>query len=212
MAVYKDYSWNSSEFTNAHKYFMNPIIKMLPADGSPILDAGCGNGSFANYLIGKGYNVYGTDASVSGIEIANRTNPGHFFLQDLTDQKLPLQLEELHFKTIISTEVIEHLYDPRSYIQFCKYVLKKSSGGNLIISTPYHGYLKNLALSIFNAWDRHFTALWDGGHIKFWSWKTLTELLKEYDFEIVSFTGCGRFPLLWKSMVINAKIRPDGSQ
>jgi 2-polyprenyl-3-methyl-5-hydroxy-6-metoxy-1,4-benzoquinol methylase len=206
MSEYKDYNWNNGEFTDAHSYFMSPIIKMLPVDGSPILDAGCGNGAFADYLINKGYNVYGTDASVSGINIANRSHPGRFFVQDLTGQSLPTQLEGIHFKTIISTEVIEHLYDPRSYIKFCKSVLERSSGGNLIISTPYHGYLKNLALSVFNAWDRHFTALWDGGHIKFWSYKTLTQLLKEHDFKIVSFSGCGRFPFLWKSMIINSKI------
>jgi 2-polyprenyl-3-methyl-5-hydroxy-6-metoxy-1,4-benzoquinol methylase len=208
MAVYKDYIWNSAEFTNAHSYFMSPIIKMLPSDGSLILDAGCGNGAFANYLIRKGYKVYGTDASALGINIANSSNPGHFFMQNLADQNLPSELEGLHFKTIISTEVIEHLYDPRSYIKFCQSVLRKASGGNLIISTPYHGYIKNLALSVFNAWDRHFTALWDGGHIKFWSYKTLNQLLTEYDFKIVAFKGCGRFPFLWKSMVINSIIQP----
>jgi 2-polyprenyl-3-methyl-5-hydroxy-6-metoxy-1,4-benzoquinol methylase len=207
MADYKDYNWNNAEFTNAHSYLMNPIISMLPTDGSPILDVGCGNGAFANYLIGKGFNVYGIDASVSGIDIANRSNPNHFFMMDLADQKLPSELEKICFKTIISTEVIEHLYDPRSYVQFCQSVLVRYSGGNLIISTPYHGYLKNLALSLFNAWDRHFTVLWDGGHIKFWSYKTIKQLLKEYGFRITDFKGCGRFPYLWKSMVINSEIK-----
>ncbi|MFQ7387593.1 MAG: class I SAM-dependent methyltransferase [Alistipes sp.] len=47
-----------------------------PADGTPILDVGCGNGFTANYLAGKGYDVYGIDASRQGIAIANRTgNP-----------------------------------------------------------------------------------------------------------------------------------------
>lgn len=206
MSEYRDYEWNSGEFTNAHIYFMQPIIKMLPVDGSPILDVGCGNGAFANYLISKDYNVYGTDASASGINIANITNQGRFFLQDLSIDDLPAELQVIKFKTIISTEVVEHLYDPRKYIRFCKSILEKSGGGNLIISTPYHSYLKNLVLSVFNAWDKHFTALWDGGHIKFWSFKTLSQLLKENEFKIVSFKGCGRFPFLWKSMVVNSKI------
>jgi len=206
MSEYQDYDWATDELTAAHAYFMQPIIKMLPTDGSPILDVGCGNGSFANYLIRIGYNVYGTDASDSGISIASITNPNRFYLQNLSTDDLPTELNGIQFRTIISTEVVEHLYDPRKYIQFCKSILEKSGGGNLIISTPYHGYLKNLALSIFNAWDKHFTVLWDGGHIKFWSFKTLTQLLREYHFEIVSFKGCGRFPYFWKSMVINSKI------
>lgn len=80
MSEYKDYEWNSDEFTNAHAIFMEPILLMLPTDGSPILDVGCGNGSFANYLISRGYNVYGTDASLSGIEIANKKTTNHFFV------------------------------------------------------------------------------------------------------------------------------------
>ena len=119
---------------------------------------------------------------------------------------MPTELQGTSFKTIISTEVIEHLYDPKKYIRFCKSILEKSGGGHLIISTPYHGYLKNLALAIFNGWDKHFTVMWDGGHIKFWSFKTICKLLTENDFKIVEFKGCGRLPYLWKSMVIRSKI------
>lgn len=210
MTDYKDYNWSNEEFTPAHLYLRDAVMNLLPEDGSPVLDLGCGNGALANYLIGRGYNVYGTDASESGIEIANRSNLGRFFIQNLEDQQLPAQLKDLKFKTIISTEVIEHLYDPRGYIKFCRSILESSSGGNLIISTPYHGYFKNLALSIFDAWDNHFTALWDGGHIKFWSFRTLKALLREFDFEIAVFEGCGRIPFLWKSMVINSKFHSNG--
>jgi 2-polyprenyl-6-hydroxyphenyl methylase/3-demethylubiquinone-9 3-methyltransferase len=65
--------------------------------------------------------------------------------------------------------------------------------------------LKNLALSIANKWDFHHTPLWHGGHIKFWSRKTLSQLLTEGGFEVVGFHGVGRLPLLWKSMVIVAR-------
>lgn len=206
MNQYKDFGWENNEFTDAHSYLLQPIKNMLPTNGSPILDVGCGNGAVANYLIETGYNVYGTDASVLGINKANEINPGRFFIQDLSSQDLPFDLAQIKFKTIISTEVIEHLYDPRRYIFFCKKVLLDASGGELILSTPYHGYLKNLALAIAGGMDNHFTVLWDGGHIKFWSLNTLSGLLKEFNFDIVSFKGCGRIPYLWKSMIIRSKI------
>ncbi|MBL4901134.1 MAG: methyltransferase domain-containing protein, partial [Desulfocapsa sp.] len=76
---------------------------------------------------------------------------------------------------VISSEVVEHIYDPRLYANNISKLLKPS--GILLISTPYHGYLKNIALALAGAWDKHFTALWDGGHIKFWSYCTLKELL-----------------------------------
>ncbi len=53
--------------------------------------------------------------------------------------------------------------------------------------------------------DSHFTALWDGGHIKFFSMATLTALLKEAGFSDVSFIRVGRIPILAKSMVAIVK-------
>ncbi|HKK16068.1 MAG TPA: methyltransferase domain-containing protein, partial [Gammaproteobacteria bacterium] len=74
-------------------------------------------------------------------------------------------------------------------------------GGVAIISTPYHGYFKNLAISIFNKWDKHFSSLWDGGHIKFFSVKTLTLLLRETGFKNIRIYKAGRIPVLAKSMI-----------
>jgi 2-polyprenyl-6-hydroxyphenyl methylase/3-demethylubiquinone-9 3-methyltransferase len=50
--------------------------------------------------------------------------------------------------------------------------------------------------------DAHFTVLWDGGHIKFWSRKTLTTLLEDYGYAGQRFYGAGRLPWLWKSMIL----------
>ena len=99
----------------------------------------------------------------------------------------------------------DSLYSPHHLPQFAAPLLKDK--GVLIITTPYHGYLKNLALSLFNKWDHHHTALWHGGHIKFWSKKTLSTLLADNGFELVAFSGVGRLPWLWKSMVIVAQKR-----
>ncbi|MGD0444807.1 MAG: methyltransferase domain-containing protein [Edaphobacter sp.] len=55
-------------------------------------------------------------------------------------------------------------------------------GGIIVITTPYHGYLKNLMLAVFGKMDSHFTVLWDHGHIKFWSRRTLAMALTEVGF------------------------------
>lgn len=204
MSEYKDYNWQNEQFTCAHSYLLPEIAKLLSGKET-ILDLGCGNGVLANYLIEKGYNVYGTDASQTGITIANRKNPGRFCIQNLATDLLPEELSTIRFDTIISTEVIEHLYDPRKYVLFCKQVLKGK--GRLILSTPYNGYLKYLALALVGGMDRHLTVLWDGGHIKFWSKKTLTLLLEEQGFKVTQFIGCGRFPYLWKSMILVAELK-----
>jgi 2-polyprenyl-6-hydroxyphenyl methylase/3-demethylubiquinone-9 3-methyltransferase len=111
------------------------------------------------------------------------------------------------FDAIISTEVIEHVFEPRCFTRNAFNLLKP--GGHCLITTPYHGYLKNLALALTGGMDRHFTALWDYGHIKFWSRKTLGALLEETGFQNLEFSGIGRLPWLWKSMAFRAQKPPE---
>ncbi|MEO6850703.1 MAG: methyltransferase domain-containing protein, partial [Mucilaginibacter sp.] len=154
MAEFKYNEYTSSGPRHSFFYLLAPLLTMInKADNRCILDLGCGNGYLVSTLVKEGYNAYGTDASESGIALAKQEYPDRFFLQDLSTGLLPSQLMALAFDTIISTEVIEHLYDAPGFVDFCKQALMKN--GTLIISTPYHGYLKNLVLSIFNKWDKH---------------------------------------------------------
>ncbi|WP_439474444.1 class I SAM-dependent methyltransferase [Algoriphagus formosus] len=206
MAIYKEYGFSGGEICS-HSYLMPSLLKLLHKEkNKTILDVGCGDGAIARALMAEGFDVYGSDASQQGISIAQQQHPDRFFLQDLTKDTLPKGLQHITFDTIISTEVVEHLYDPRGYIKFCKDVLLKNGGGELIISTPYNGYLKNMVLSVLDKWDLHLNPLWDGGHIKFWSRKTLTALVEEQGFKLVQFEGSGRLPYLWKSMFIKARL------
>ena len=202
---YADYGWSPGT-TDAHRYLYPTLCRMLEGDKEKIiLDLGCGNGAVAAMLLDEGYKVYGLDASASGISIANGMHPGRFFLHDISSDSLPIELRNIAFDLVISTEVIEHLYAPREYMQRLRTILA-DRGGEVILSTPYHGYLKNLALALTNKLDSHFTVLWDGGHIKFWSRSTLTRLLEEFGFEVTEFRGFGRVPYLWKSMFLRARL------
>jgi 2-polyprenyl-3-methyl-5-hydroxy-6-metoxy-1,4-benzoquinol methylase len=150
--------------------------------------------------------IAGIDASPSGINIAKGIHPDRFFLHNIEDEGLPEPINKLEFDTVISTEVIEHVFSPANFMIMVRTILKNSSG-QVILSTPYHGYLKNLIIALSNKWDSHHTVLWEGGHIKFWSRNTLTRLLKENGFTVTNFVGCGRFPYLWKSMIIKAELK-----
>ena len=207
MTEYQDYGYEDANLTYSHTYILEPILKLLRKENNAIiLDLGCGNGAMVKHILGEGFNIYGTDASETGINIASKFYPNRFALQDLSSEDLPEKFTHLKFNLIICTEVIEHLYDPRQFIQFCKRILIKNGGGKLILSTPYHGYLKNLLLSVTGKWDDHANPLWDGGHIKLWSRNTLTKLLAEQGFIVTDFIGCGRVPYIWKSMIISARI------
>ena len=205
MAEYKDYGYTNNGPSHTFFYLHDALLSMLNKDASRcILDLGCGNGHLVSYLIKQGYDAYGTDASENGIAIAKKEYPDRFFVQDLSTDQLPVELQKLKFDTIISTEVIEHLYNPDGFIEFCKNALQIN--GELIISTPYHGYWKNMLLAILGKWDSHHDPTWHGGHIKFWSRNTLTKLLTSKGFAVTGFKGCGRAPYFWKSMIIKAKL------
>lgn len=201
--AYKDYGYRSSAASHAHAYLMAPLRELLGPPTGPILDLGCGNGAVARDLLRSGYDVYGVDASETGIAQARKEWPDRFYVHDLSRGGLPSELSAVQFKTVISTEVIEHLYDPRGLLRVARGVLPE--GGRLIISTPYHGYLKNLALAISGKLDKHLTVLWDGGHIKFFSKRTLEQMLREEGFAPIGFSGAGRISCLWKSMLIEAQ-------
>lgn len=200
-----DYGWSSSQGPQSCGYIAPRIIELLSKlDVKRVLDLGAGNGALCAQVAKAGYEVVGVEYDKVGIDVARTSNPNiafyHFGVQD---NPADLLAQEQAFDVVVSTEVIEHLFSPHLLPIYASGVLKQD--GYLIVTTPYHGYLKNLALAIFAKWDHHHTALWHGGHIKFWSKATLSKLLVENGFQVVGFSGVGRLPYLWKSMVIVAK-------
>ncbi len=183
------------------------VLKILQRIGARrVLDLGSGNGDMCGQLAGAGYDVVGVELDADGVRIARQAHPQlAFYNLGVQDDPQPLMQREggRRFDAVVSTEVIEHLFAPHLLPAFAREVL--IPGGHLIVSTPYHGYAKNLMLSLFDHWDRHHTALWHGGHIKFWSAATLSRLLEEQRFEVTGFNGVGRLPYLWKSMVLTAR-------
>lgn len=166
-----------------------------------ICDLGCGNGHISGRLAALGYDVTGVDASRSGIQIARRTYSSARFIETLIDESLGERLGT--FDLVISSDVIEHLYRPSDLLEAAGSLLDPR--GQLLIGTPYHGYLKNLALAATGKMDSHFSALHDGGHIKFFSVKTLSALMTTHAFEDLSFSFYGRAPWLWKNMICHAR-------
>ena len=167
-----------------------------------VIDIGCGNGALCRELSGHGYEVVGCEPSAESVRFAQLGAPGLVFHTLGVDDD-PSVIGNENFDVAIATEVIEHLVTPLNLPHFAKQLLRP--GGYLIVSTPYHGYLKNLVLALTNRWDAHLNPFWDGGHIKFWSYKTLSQLLNKSGFRIVRFIGAGRFPFLWKSMIVLAQ-------
>lgn len=195
--------YSKSGLRQCHEYIL-PCLLSAASDLPPhsrVLDIGCGNGALAAQFAQRGHTVVGIDMAEAGVRIARESCPGGRFEVLAADLEVLENLDEEPFDLVYSAEVIEHLYDPRSFMAGCFHATKP--GGLFICTTPYHGYLKNLAISLFDGWDKHADPLFDGGHIKLFSYKKMVQLMTEASFQNIEFRGAGRLPYLWKSMVVS---------
>ncbi|MBX3329767.1 MAG: class I SAM-dependent methyltransferase [Nitrospira sp.] len=200
------YTYEDSELNASHNYLVPSLLNILdslplPLGSRRVFELGCGNGAVAAVLAGKGYQTTGVDVSSQGLEQARRRYPHLTFMPGSAYDRLTETYGR--FPVVVSLEVVEHLYAPRLFAKTLYDLVEPS--GTAIVSTPYHGYWKNLALALTGRMDAHFTALWDHGHIKFWSMKTLSVLLAEAGFKDISFMRVGRIPVLAKSLIAIAK-------
>lgn len=200
---YRDYGFADATPSHMHRRFLPPLFELCGPlrPETRILDVGCGNGYTVGQFLARGCReVVGIDLSEQGIALARKAYPAGRFELCPADDKLLENLGSAPFDLVVSTEVVEHLYAPRPFASGCLQALRP--GGRLVLTTPYHGYWKNLTLSVLGKWDAHANPLWDGGHIKLWSRQTLAELLRETGFVNLQFRGAGRVPHLWMTMLM----------
>lgn len=213
MSEYRDYGFASVEpgpgdTARALGPIFEALVRQIQGVKS-VCDLGCGSGHLAGQLARHGYRVTGIDASESGIAIAKRhyaADTVKFVCGEITPNIVGGCVKRGSFDAVVSSDVIEHLYRPSLLIETAALLLKP--GGALLIGTPYHGYLKNLAIGVLDKWDAHHGVDWDGGHIKFFSVRTLRELVSRHGFGDIRFVFSGRLPWLWKNMICTARLTP----
>ncbi len=198
------YLYRDAEPTYANSYLwpaLKRIIQSRTWTEHRAFDLGCGNGATCNMLSMFGFEVSGIDTSESGVANAQKAFPHVRVSVGSAYDDLASQYGQ--FPLVVSLEVIEHCIDPHAFAK--TFVRLIAPGGIGFLSTPYHGYLKNLALAVTGRMDAHFTALWPGGHVKFFSVKTLRQLLADAGATQIEFVRIGRVPPLAKSMIAIVK-------
>lgn len=202
----QEFVWEDTKVPGAHRYLVPPTVRVLRERGARVvLDLGCGNGSFTALLQRRNFLVVGCDASASGIALARRAHPRVDFFEHDVSNPLPASFEGA-YDAVVSLEVVEHLMQPRNLVVRAYSALRP--GGVLLMSTPYHGYLKNLSLALTNKFDEHWHPLRDFGHVKFFSRRTLSQLACEAGFSVRSVLRVGRIPAFACSMILVA-VKPD---
>ena len=101
-----------------HAYLLPSVVRLLEGLGLPdgqrrLFELGCGNGSLANALAERGWEVTGVDPSVEGIAQARAAYPGLRLESGSAYDDLAGRYGR--FPVVMSLEVVEHVYAPRDY-------------------------------------------------------------------------------------------------
>lgn len=109
----------------------NEIINFLRGD---VLELGCWEGFIPEFLNkkNKNNNYYGIDYREDTIKNLTTKYPEYHFIKHDLDEVLDFWRQE--FDTVVSTAVIEHIYNQKNFFITATRALKK--WGKLVITTP----------------------------------------------------------------------------
>lgn len=123
-------------------YYERPAtLSLLPeVAGRRVLDAGCGPGAYAEWLLDRGAQVYAIDASPRMVELARERTRGRAEVR-LADLARPLDfLADGSIDLVLSPLVLEYVRDWRT--TFAEFHRVLVPGGQLVVSVthPFFDY------------------------------------------------------------------------
>ena len=146
------------------------------------LDLGGGDGRLAAELAAGELTV--ADVSAVALERARRRLPDARVEQLVPDAELPFP--DSHFDLVLCADVLAHVHDVQLFLSEARRVLRP--GGSLAVTTPAHGRLTGLDV-VARGFERRFDPL--SPHVRFLTRRSLSRLLGELGFEVVSIRRRG---------------------
>ena len=158
---------------------LNVIAGDIPP-GSSVLELGCGNGRFTEYLMKKkSCRVYIVDKDRYLFHKA-RAFARDGICADLQGTEWKDYFQGRHFDRIVLADVLEHLSDPADVLKSCRAFLKPD--GSVLISVPNFAH-NDILLQLYHddlpVWE---TGIMDYTHMTIFTGKGLPGLLKDCGF------------------------------
>ncbi|HEY0070846.1 MAG TPA: class I SAM-dependent methyltransferase [Chloroflexia bacterium] len=151
-----------------------PFLEVVEASRhyNRLLDVGCATGEFLLAARTREWEVYGVETSPPAAAQAERLAGGTVHAGTLETSHFP----EAYFDVITMWDVIEHLQDPRAYLQKAHSLLRPE--GLLSITTPN---IRSLAYRLLGP---DWTPVGPNDHLYYFAPRTLARLLDECGFSI----------------------------
>ena len=166
--------------------------------GQSVLDAGCGEGTFTALLAQAGAAPVGVEIAERALARARARHPGLDFR--LAHEDSPLAFDDASFDVVWASEVLAHVGDTARFVSELRRVLRPH--GRLLVTTPYHGRVKNAALAL-TRFEAHFDPR--GPQLRFYTPRALRALLLDFGFEHVRVHGAGGPPLVRRLILASAQ-------
>ncbi len=138
-----DVLWDSAELTETSNY--RPLIDEYFDPAIPVIDVGCGNGSFTRYLADLFPVTVGVDLSISAVQLARRQSqdrPGMSFHQlDATVPGATAQLAARYGPANVFVRGVFHILNPQARAELARNLLPLigDKGRVLLVETDYRG-------------------------------------------------------------------------
>ena len=185
-------------------------IVHLPLQGGAILDVGCGDGRLLYQFRHRFSRLVGLEYSASRLAAAQVQLRGLPFEGLCGSAEAMPQLPTGSIDAIVSADVIEHV--PDVYLAADEMFRVLRPGGVLAINTPNIAFLKKrlrLLVGRFPATSQPNEGLgsdvmFDGGHLHYFTYRSLTLLLERSGFVVErreGFGPLGRLHNHWPSLL-----------
>jgi 2-polyprenyl-3-methyl-5-hydroxy-6-metoxy-1,4-benzoquinol methylase len=155
-----------------HVGFVRRALEAAPAEGL-VLDVGCGGGLFPRMLAEAGQPAIGLDFSASAARVAWQENRVPVVCGNLASAPF----SPSSFRLVTMFHVLEHLYDPASYLEASFQLLKP--GGRLVVQVP------NVECWQFLLFGSGWNGLDVPRHLINFRARDLENLLKSCGFEVL---------------------------
>lgn len=180
----------------AEKIYSNagnlPLLDLLPAEAGRVLDCGCGAGDNARVLRSRGWRVTGITLSEKEQRLAAE-HCERVLVADLEDP-LPDAIGG-GYDAVVLSHVLEHLVDPQRLLSRIKGVL--APGGVVVVALPNVLFYPVRLRALFGRFDYTSDGIMDATHLRFYTFESGLDLLRENGFEVVKALAEGGFPI-WK--------------
>jgi 2-polyprenyl-3-methyl-5-hydroxy-6-metoxy-1,4-benzoquinol methylase len=161
------------------------MLKYIPSGVKRVLEVGCGDGTFGQQVKqSRLCEVWGIEPVETAANQAKQKLDRTFCAYYSADLDLP----NGYFDCVIFNDVLEHLVDPYSTLEFTKKLL--SHNGIVVASIPNIRYFPVIwDLVVHKQWKYEDSGILDRTHLRFFTSVSLQETFSALGYELLTLQG-----------------------